>query len=477
MIKVEKLNKYYKQGLFKKLHVINNTTLEIPKSGIIAVVGKSGVGKTTLLNTISGLDNFKNGTISFNEEKTDHYDSKFADKLRMEHFGFVFQNYYLLKDRSVYDNVNLSLDSFKLTEDEKKERINYVLKQLGISKYTNKLVSNLSGGEQQRVSIARALVKSPKVIFADEPTGSLDEMTTFTVLNILKKVSKNCAVFIVTHEKELISYYADYIIELDHGVIVKEFVPENKTINGLAVDQNIYLDELKRESEYKDSNVELNLFSDSSVNKDIKINVAIKNSKIYLESSEEIIYLDKNSEAKMLKGERRKIQDYVDNDFNFELPPIEYNKNKNNFNTIFKKSFNNLRIKSSFKTLLRVVLVLLSVILVLLFESIKQLKNKDLSMVVSASQGNIYVSVSPNAYGVGSSMLSEAYQNLRIEIENLGDDKITTMFASFEALNFSYEGFYQYKKKMYNLKVYDFKPISYLNQKDLIYGRMPEKRS
>ena len=214
MLKAKNLNKYYHRFSSKPLHVIDNTTIEIPETGIIAVIGPSGAGKTTLINTLSGLDSFMSGSIAFDEIIMKHYSNHIADKLRMKNYGFIFQNYYLLEKATVYENVKIALDAFSLSESEKKERITYVLKQLGIAKYTNKLVSNLSGGEQQRVSIARALVKSPKIIFADEPTGSLDEKTTFTVFNILKKVSKTCAVFIVTHERDIISYYADYILEL-----------------------------------------------------------------------------------------------------------------------------------------------------------------------------------------------------------------------------------------------------------------------
>lgn len=123
------------------------------------------------------------------------------EPIRNNSFDYIFQNYYLLKDYSVSYNIKLALNRYDLTEEEKEERVDYVLNTLGIGKYKKKTVSKLSGGQQQRVSIARALVKSPDVIFADEPTGNLDEENTIRTMSILKNISKECLVLLVTHEK------------------------------------------------------------------------------------------------------------------------------------------------------------------------------------------------------------------------------------------------------------------------------------
>ena len=355
MLNVKKLNKYYHIRGRKPLHVIDNTTLEIPEKGIIAVVGESGAGKTTLINTISGLDSFKSGKISFDDVSMTHYNNRIADKLRLKNYGFIFQNYYLLEKQTVYENVKISLDGFAISESEKKKRVNYVLNQLGIAKYTNKIVSNLSGGEQQRVSIARALVKSPRIIFADEPTGSLDEKTTFNVLNILKKVSQTCAVFIVTHEREIISYYADYIIELNNGVVVKEFTPVKPETKALAVDQNIYLSDLEHKDSHEQENVAIDIYIDGSSGPQSGVKIAIKNNRIYLEASENITVLTKESENHLIQDKQYEIKDYVDDNFDYSLEPIPYENNKIGFKEMLKKGYQNFKINRPIKNVLKVV--------------------------------------------------------------------------------------------------------------------------
>ncbi len=161
MIKVNNLNKYYNKGKKNEQHVLNNINLEFGNTGLVCILGESGSGKTTLLNTIGGIDDFADGTLQIGDAVFKSYKQKQVEPVRNDHFGYIFQNYYLLKDYSVNYNVKIALNRYNLSEKEKDERTKYILDMLGMGKYRNKPISKLSGGQQQRVSIARALVKAP----------------------------------------------------------------------------------------------------------------------------------------------------------------------------------------------------------------------------------------------------------------------------------------------------------------------------
>ena len=477
MLKVTKLNKYYYNFGRKPLHVIDNTSLEIPKTGIIAVVGQSGAGKTTLINTISGLDSFKSGEIAFEDVKMRHYHNHIADKLRMKNFGFIFQNYYLLENKSVYENVKLSLDAFDINESEKKKRVHYVLDQLGIAKYTNKRVSSLSGGEQQRVSIARALVKSPSVIFADEPTGSLDEKTTFNVLNILKKISKTCAVFIVTHEREIISYYADYIIEIEKGLVVKEFKPTIPEGKSLSVDQNIYLKELDHKESFEKESISFNMYSDGQdVPNNTEVKIAFKDNKIYLEASDDIVVLDKKGESHLIDDVPYKIENYVNDDSSYELEPLNYTNNRIGFGETIKRGYKNFKTKRPIKRLLKVMCFTLSIVLMGLLEGANALSSVDLSNDLSASKGNLYVQVGAGYENVSLAQIGEVYRSIAKEVLE-SPLKGDISFDAKDTLVYNYDGFFQVQSKRYPLPSHDYKHISFLDKKDLVVGHMPEKHN
>ena len=473
MLEAKKLNKYYRRFARKPLHVINNTSLQIPETGIIAVIGASGAGKTTLINTISGLDSFKSGSISFDDVTVRHYKTHVADKLRMKNYGFIFQNYYLLENETVYENVKISLDAFDLDENEKKKRITYVLNQLGIGKYTHKSVSNLSGGEQQRVSIARALVKSPRIIFADEPTGSLDEKTTFNVLNILKKVSQTCAVFIVTHERDIISYYADYILELDEGVVVKEFTPEIAPGKRLAIDKNIYLSELEHVENFSKDDVTLDIYSDhSKTGNKSQIKIAIKDEKIYLESSSDIKVFTKDSENHFVEGQPKEIKDYVNNDFEYDLPRLDYTDNHISLSKTFARGYKNYKSKRPIKNLFKAVCVLLSVVTMSLIQESNTIINTDLSDTLTASNGNLYVEINPSADDMTINKLRSATQLFCNEVEN-SDLKTEILFDARDTWIYQYDGFYQIQNKKFTLPAHDFKTMQFFDEKTLVYGHLP----
>ena len=236
MIEVNNLRKNY-----GTLEVINDTTLALPQKGLVAFLGESGSGKTTLVNVIGGLDSFKSGSISYDDTTFLKYKMDKLDTYRRNHFGYIFQNYNILEDKTVTENLLIALHIIGIyDEKECEKRIKNALEAVGLYKFRKKLAGALSGGQMQRVSIARALVKHNDVIIADEPTGNLDSDSTRQIIHILKKLSLNSLIILVTHDIGLANTYADYIYHIKDGVL-----DEYKEFNNNEIVENdvLYSDE------------------------------------------------------------------------------------------------------------------------------------------------------------------------------------------------------------------------------------------
>ncbi len=222
-IKLENVTKTYFTGEIET-HAVKNVDLEIMNGEFIVLLGPSGSGKSTMLNIISGLDNPTSGKISIDDEIISDMNSKQLTKFRRDNLGFIFQQYNLLQTLSVKENVEVGREVSKLpfTVEE-------VLEQVGLSSQENKYPFQLSGGEQQRVSIARAVVKNPKIMFCDEPTGALDEEMAKEILGILQKLNEiyKTSVVLITHNPS-IGAMADRIIKLNSGEVVEIIVNKNK---------------------------------------------------------------------------------------------------------------------------------------------------------------------------------------------------------------------------------------------------------
>ncbi len=219
MIRVTNLNKTYDAGRRHANHVLRDVYFTLPDTGFVCIVGASGCGKTSLLNAIGGLDSFDSGTISTGSVTASRYGSRALENERNNSFGYIFQNYYLLTDHSVAYNIYLGLHALALTHREKLARVREALTAVGMERYARRIVSDLSGGQQQRVAIARALARRPRVIFADEPTGNLDEKNTLNICTILRRISKTSLVVMVTHEENIARFFADRIITISEGRI------------------------------------------------------------------------------------------------------------------------------------------------------------------------------------------------------------------------------------------------------------------
>ncbi len=218
MIRISNLNKSYNSSL-RKSEVLHDVSFSLPQTGFVCILGPSGCGKTSLLNTIGGLDRFDSGTISCNGITASRYGTRAYEAERNHSFGYIFQNYYLLDERSVAYNVYLGLNSLQLSHREKVARVREALRAVGMERYIRRSVGELSGGQQQRVSIARAIARHPRIILADEPTGNLDEANTLSICTLLRQISRSSLVIMVTHEERIASFFADRILRIQDGRI------------------------------------------------------------------------------------------------------------------------------------------------------------------------------------------------------------------------------------------------------------------
>lgn len=223
MIKVNNLCKIYetKSG---KVTALNNASFELPEQGFVFLLGKSGSGKSTLLNLLGGLDKPTSGEINIKGKGLDKYTGKELDDYRNRHIGFIFQEYNLIDEYNVFENVAITL---KLRgEKGLNEKVDKALETVGLKGYEKRKISELSGGQKQRIAMARAIIGDVDIVLADEPTGNLDSTTSIEIFEILKDISKDKLVIAVTHDRENAERYADRIIMLADGAIISDRMNE-----------------------------------------------------------------------------------------------------------------------------------------------------------------------------------------------------------------------------------------------------------
>ena len=202
MLQLKNIKKDYHVGTFT-VHALKGLDLEFRKSEFVSILGPSGCGKTTLLNIIGGLDGYTDGDLIINGKSTKDYKDRDWDTYRNHSIGFVFQSYNLIPHQTVLSNVELSLSLSGVSKKERRARAIKALEDVGLGDQLNKKPTEMSGGQMQRVAIARALVNNPDIILADEPTGALDSKTSVQIMELLKEVSKDRLVVMVTHNPDL----------------------------------------------------------------------------------------------------------------------------------------------------------------------------------------------------------------------------------------------------------------------------------
>lgn len=223
LIKIEKLTKKYKLGE-EETYALDNISLDVKEGEIVVILGPSGSGKTTLLNCMSGLEKVTSGKILYENKDIAKYSDTKITKFRKKNIGFIFQTYNLLENLNVYENVLVGANLGKQKID-----VLDIIETVGLKRHKNKYMHQLSGGEQQRVSIARAIAKNSKVMFCDEPTGALDEKTGKKVLEALVEINKKyrTTMIIITHNPG-IQYIGDRIIRMNSGKIISNEINKER---------------------------------------------------------------------------------------------------------------------------------------------------------------------------------------------------------------------------------------------------------
>ncbi len=224
MLKLTDIKKDYVTG-DSVVHALKGVSLEFRKSEFVSILGQSGCGKTTLLNIIGGLDQYTSGDLIINGKSTKEYGDREWDTYRNHSVGFVFQSYNLIPHQTVLANVELALTLSGISKDERRTRAIEALQTVGLGEQIKKRPNQLSGGQMQRVAIARALVNNPDILLADEPTGALDSETSVQIMELLKAISNDKLIIMVTHNPDLAKEYSTRIINLLDGEVVNDSDP------------------------------------------------------------------------------------------------------------------------------------------------------------------------------------------------------------------------------------------------------------
>ena len=282
MLEVKNLKRIYKVKNNAPVYALNDVSLKFPEKGLVFILGKSGSGKSTLLNVMGGLDKADEGEIIINGKSSKEFTDSEMDSYRNTYLGFIFQEYNILSDYTIKENIALALQLQHKPVTDK--AIDDILAQVDLVGYSKRKPNELSGGQKQRVAIARALVKEPKIIFADEPTGALDSTTGKQVFETLKNLSKEKLVVVVSHDRDFAEHFGDRVIELKDGKILSDISKTTckveSPIEGVSLigDNIIKIDKQHKltpedleiiNSKLSSSNEDIYITSDSRVNQSI----------------------------------------------------------------------------------------------------------------------------------------------------------------------------------------------------------------
>lgn len=468
MLEIKNADKYFNRFKRNKVHAINNTSIKLGSNGLVALLGPSGCGKTTLLNTIGGLDKLNKGSIYIDGKKINSKFSYKTDKIRNLNIGYIFQDYKLIEDKSVYDNVAIVLKMIGIKDKKEiKKRVEYVLDKVGMLRYKKRPASMLSGGERQRVGIARAIVKDPNIILADEPTGNLDSKNSLEIMKIIRAIAKDRLVILVTHEVDLARFYATRIIEIKDGSVVNDYVNEVNEELDYRLDNTFYLKDFENNNNIKDGNYDINIFSGEKDK--IKLDIVVSYGNIYIRSnnSSKIEVVDDNSSIEFVNDHYKKIG------------KEDIDKYKFDFTNIINKDF-----KKKYTSILNPVTLLINGFRkVFDYPFLKKLLLFGFflsGMFLMYAVSSIMASFKIEDYNFVTSnreYLLLAEKNIRVDdylsYESIDSIEYIMPGNSIVSFTVEYKDYYQTSRARDYLSG-SLSSIEMISDKDLVYGRMPE---
>jgi len=480
MIEVRNLNKTYDRNRKNANHVLRDVSVSLPQTGFVCILGPSGCGKTSLLNAVGGLDKFDSGEISVGDVHLKRYGTQKFEAERNRSFGYIFQNYYLLQNHSVAYNVYLGLHSLKLTHREKLARVREALDAVDMGRYIRRRVSDLSGGQQQRVAIARALARRPRVIFADEPTGNLDEANTLNICTLLRQISKTSLVIMVTHEQRIAQFFADQIITLSEGQIVScETVHERKD---LSVDKDTvcYTGDYRQERQDGDA-VQLRILVEDGA-APVNLVVVVEQSRIIIKTDDSrAIQCGNMQQSPQLQEGKRPVMslEHLEQENALKLPAWKEEKQTRagqglTLGMMFSEARALMQGGGIRKAGACIFLALLTVLTMLTIGDYLTLQTVDPRDFVRTDSHIIEVQMERGEnLKITSNTISDAVQAyLGHYLDGETDAVLVPNAVSVPQLSETL--FYQMKEQALELDRASYVPKAYLKESSLIMGRMPE---
>lgn len=460
---------YSEAGVTQALHKIN---LTFCNGEFVAVTGESGSGKSTLLSVLGGILSFDEGEMTVDGDDTFKYDEADWEEYRRNKVSFVFQDYSLVDHMTVLENVVTGMLTRGISTETAGKKAGRFLEMTGLSQYAAHKAFELSSGQKQRLSIARALAKETGIILADEPTGSLDEENTLRTMSVLKALSKTCLVLLVSHEKRVARFFSDRMITISGGKIISDEEILDAGNYEREDDQNIYLGEMEK-SEVRLDGLILDLYKDKTDAENIRLTLAVKNGRLYIKSDDRKIMLAGDETGVNLNhGVKEKIEKKEIENFSFQLekPKVsEKGKNAEARRMTIKKLF----LRNKRQVLMGVVFVLTAIMVSVASANLMNIMKVDKDSVLSSDP--LYMQV--DFTKVTSLLDDKQREDILDFVENdlTADKDLDIFYSPKTSLYLKGDVFKQLENVMQAVPGFSFGDVKRVYEKNLVYGKLPAK--